>query len=143
MFLYKRLGKFTYHIIKPQENIKPFLLKWIGKEWKQDIEEFPDQPWGREWLELLSQMDFQLMKINLNEIILRMNLMNYHNVSYNFAEELEQRVMEMEESVLQGSSISPLLVNGRTMELMDGHTRYMILKKHSQVRCFAYVGFLR
>ena len=60
MFEYKKLGKFTYHIIRKKNKIKPFLLKWIGKEWEIDHEEFPDQQWTIEWLNLLAIMDFNL-----------------------------------------------------------------------------------
>ena len=47
---------------------------------------------------------------------------------------------EMEESILQGSSLGPLLVKKENMELMDGYTRYTILKKHKQKRTYVYLG---
>ncbi|MHA2281042.1 MAG: hypothetical protein ACXAC5_09330 [Promethearchaeota archaeon] len=68
--------------------------------------------------------------------------MKYKTDEYNFLEELNSRVEEMEESVLQGSSIGPLLINNDGMELMDGYTRYMILKKNLQKKTYAYLGLI-
>ncbi len=77
MFRYKKLGNFTYHIIRDKEKIKQFLLKWLGKEWQRDHEEFPDQPWTIEWLKLLHEGNFKLMTIDLEKINLREDLMDY------------------------------------------------------------------
>ncbi|KKK45147.1 MAG: hypothetical protein Lokiarch_12310 [Candidatus Lokiarchaeum sp. GC14_75] len=141
MFSYKNLGNFTYHIIKDKDKIKLVLLKWLGKEWKLDHEEFPDQPWTIEWLKLLPEMNYMLMTLDLEKINLREDLMKYKTDNYNFLEELNLRADEMEESVLQGSSIGPLIIKNNGFELMDGYTRYMILKKHQQKKVYAYVGF--
>ena len=140
MFKYKKLGKFTYHIIGKKNQIKPFLLQWIEKEWQIDHKEFPDQPWTIEWLNLLPNMEFKLIVVDLEKINLHLDLMNYKTDSYIFLEELNLRVEEMEEYLLQGSSIGPLIVNNENMELMDGYTRYMILKKNQQKRTYAFVG---
>jgi len=140
MFKYKKLGKFTYHIVGKKNQIKPFLLKWIEKEWQIDHKEFPDQPWTIEWLNLLPNMEFKLIVVDLEKINLHLDLMNYKTDSYIFLEELNLRVEEMEEYLLQGSSIGPLIVNNENMELMDGYTRYMILKKNQQKRTYAFVG---
>ena len=136
----KKLGKFTYNVIENHNRITPYLLKWIIKEWKQDIEEFPDQPWSKEWIELVHTMEFSLVQLELEIIRLRQDLMEYDNGSYNFSEHLKERATEMEESILRGSSIKPLLVNGENMELMDGYTRYTILKKHKQKLVYVYLG---
>ena len=140
MFRYKKLGKFTYHVITDRSKLKPFLLKWIGGEWEIDHKEFPDQLWTIEWLNLLPQFNFRLKKINLETIQLRQDLMNYETDTYNFVEKLKVRADEMEESILQGSSLGPLLVKKENMELMDGYTRYTILKKHQQKRTYVYLG---
>lgn len=142
IFRYKRLGKFTYHIIIDKNQIKPFLLKWISGEWKIDLEEFPDQKWTTEWLNLLPQFIFKLKKVELEKIHPRQDLMDYKSDSYNFREHLKVRVDEMEESLLQGSSLGPLLVKKENMELMDGYTRYSILKKHEQKKTYVYLGSL-
>lgn len=141
MFSYKKLGKFTYHIIRNTEEIKSFLLNWIVKEWQQDHEEFPDQRWTIEWLDLLPELKFKLSIVNIDDINLREDLLNYNSNNYNFLETLDNRGEEMEQSILQGSSIGPLIIRNEGFELMDGHTRYMILKKHQQDKTYAYVGF--
>jgi hypothetical protein len=53
---------------------------------------------------------------------------------------LRQRAEEREESILRGVSIEPLLINRDGFELMDGYTRYMVLKKYNQHEVYAYVG---
>jgi len=140
MFRHKKLDKFTYHVIGNKTKIKPFLLKWIGKEWQIDHNEFPDQQWTTKWLNLLPNMKFKLEVVDLDKINLHQDLMNYKTESYDFLEELNFRVEEMEISILQGSSIGPLIINKENLELMDGYTRYMILKKYQQKRAYAYMG---
>ena len=140
MFRHKKLDKFTYHVIGNKTKIKPFLLKWIGKEWQIDHNEFPDQQWTTKWLNLLPNMKFKLEVVDLDKINLHQDLMNYKTESYDFLEELNFRVEEMEISILQGSSIGPLIINKENLELMDGYTRYMILKKYEQKRTYAYLG---
>ena len=77
MFKYQKLGKFTYHIIRDLNDIKPFLLRWIEKEWKIDYNEFPDQKWTREWLNLLPKMKFQLQIVDLdNGYFIAVNIQN-------------------------------------------------------------------
>jgi len=86
-------------------------------------------------------MKFKLLIVDLGKINPRDDLMNYRKNNYSFLEELNLRVEEMEESFLRGSSIEPLIVNNVGWELMDGYTRFMILKKHKQKKIYAYVGF--
>ena len=85
-------------------------------------------------------MNFQVQIVDLNKNNLRKDLMNYKTENYNFFEELKDRAEEMEESILRGSSIEPLLINNKNMELMDGYTRYLVLKKHKEKKIYAYVG---
>jgi hypothetical protein len=143
MFKYQKLGKFTYHIISNKDEINPLLSKWLGREWKIDNKEFPDQIWTIKWLKLLPQLNFSLEIVQLSDIRLRKDLMNYKTKDYSFIEELMERLKEMEESILQGSSIGPLIINRNDMELMDGYTRYTILKKHAQDDVYVYVGSIK
>jgi len=53
---------------------------------------------------------------------------------------LKERADEREESMLRGVSIEALLVNRNGLELMDGYTRYTVLKWHGQKEVYAYVG---
>jgi len=98
MFKYKKLANFFFHIVGNKNKIKPFLLSWIGKEWQCDHEEFPDQKWTIEWLNLLHDMKFKLIVVELDNINLREDLINYKSDDYNFLEELNSRVEEMEVS---------------------------------------------
>jgi hypothetical protein len=71
---------------------------------------------------------------------LRKELMDFKRGTFRFIEELRKRAGEREESLLRGISLEPLVVNGDNMELMDGYTRYMVLRKHKQERVYAYVS---
>jgi hypothetical protein len=57
-----------------------------------------------------------------------------------FQMELKERADDREESILRGMSIEPLLVNRDGFELMDGYTRYTVLKRYQQKEVYAYVG---
>lgn len=140
MFEYTKLGNFTYNIIRDQRDIKPFLLKWIGKEWEADHAEFPDQAWTLEWLNSLKHMSFQLEIVDLDEIVPRADLMSYKNDGYSFKDELKERADEREESMMRGISIEPLIINKKGSELMDGYTRYTVLKRKGEKQVYAYVG---
>lgn len=60
--------------------------------------------------------------------------------SGDIAKELQARAEEREESMLRGVWIEPVIVNQSGLELMDGYTRYTVLKKHRQTEVYAYVG---
>ena len=91
-------------------------------------------------MQSLSEMTFKVEIVEFEKIIPRKDLMEYQIGSYNFIEELNRRASEREESMLRGISIEPLLVRGGDMELMDGYTRYMVLRKHRQDKLYAYIG---
>lgn len=101
-----------------------------------------DQLWTIEWLDLLSRMVFGLEELSLDQIQLRLDLMNYKTEADDFVASLTARAHEREESFLHGVSMEPLLVRHPGLELMDGYTRYMVLKKHGQRKVLAYVGTL-
>ncbi|MFX1571425.1 MAG: hypothetical protein ACFFB0_01645 [Promethearchaeota archaeon] len=64
-------------------------------------------------------MKFNLLIVDLDKINLRQDLIYFKSDSYNFFEELNLRVEEMEISLLLGCSIDPLIANNENMELMD------------------------
>ena len=136
---YRKLGDFTYNIL-PRTQIKPFLMEQLKREWETDHAEFPDQYSTIEWLALLPQMEFSLEILGLGEINLRQDVMSYRNDTYDFMTSLRERANERKESLLRGVSIEPLVVNGDGMELMDGYTRYIVLKEYQQENVYAYVG---
>ena len=136
---YRKLGDFTYNVL-PELQIKSFLMEYLKQEWEIDFTEFPDQHCTVEWLDLLARMEFTLEIIRLEEVRLRQELMNYRSDTYDFMASLRKRADERRESFLRGVSIEPLVVNGDNMELMDGYTRYVVLKEYRQESIYAYVG---
>jgi hypothetical protein len=139
---YLKLGDFTFNVL-PSLQIKPFLLEYLKKEWEIDHSEFPDQDWTIEWLDLLSKMEFTLEIVRLEEIRLRQELMSYRSDTYDFMVSLRGRADERKGSFLRGVSLEPLVVKGDNMELMDGYTRYIVLKEYQQENVYAYLGRTR
>jgi hypothetical protein len=111
-------------------------MKWILGEWEVDHNEAPDEEWTVEWMNLLPKMEFALETLKLDSIHLRADLMSVEG----FQVSLKERADEREESMLRGVSIEPLLINRNGTELMDGYTRYVVLKRHRQKEIYAYVG---
>ena len=141
MFEYLQLGRFTYNILKDKNVIKPFLMKWLWREWERDHVEFPDQKWTLEWLEGLKLMKFQLEIVRIGNIIPRAELMSYEKDGYSFTKELNERADEREESMMKGVSLEPLIIKKEGFELMDGYTRYLALKRLNEKQVYAYVGY--
>lgn len=135
-FEYRRLGKFTWHVLSEPPLIKACVLKWIMREWEIDHAEAPDEAWTVEWMQTLPRMEFRLDIIRLEDIRPRAELMRVDE----FRADLEGRADEREEAMLRGVSIEPLLVNGAGMELMDGYTRYTVLQRYAQSEAYAYIG---
>ena len=101
-----------------------------------DHSESPDEHWTVAWMNALPRMDFTLQIIRLDDICLNADLMSVEE----FQRSLKERADEREESVLRGISIEPLLVNQDGWELMDGYTRYTVLKRYKQQEVYVYVG---
>ncbi|MCI0550538.1 MAG: hypothetical protein L0287_06260 [Anaerolineae bacterium] len=135
-FEYRKLGKFTYHILAEAVTIKAYLLKWIMCEWEVDHSEAPEEHWTVEWMNALPNMEFALEILRLDDIHPHADLMSVED----FQTSLKERADEREEGMLRGVSIEPLLVNRNGLELMDGYTRYIVLKRHQQKEVYAYVG---
>ena len=135
-FEYHKLGDFTYHVLPDPLTIKDYLMKWIMREWEFDHNEAPDEKWTVEWMNVLPKMEFALEIIELEGIHPRSDLMSVED----FQTSLKERANDRDESMLRGVSIEPLLINRNGSELMDGYTRYMVLKRHAQKDVYAYVG---
>ena len=138
-FEYRKLSDFTYHVIADPTEIKTYLLKWIMREWETDHNEAPEEHWTVKWMKVLPQMEFALEIVNLEEIIPNADLMSVED----FQKRLEERADEREESILRGISIEPLLIDKNSFELMDGYTRYTVLKRYKQKEVYAYVGEMK
>ena len=135
-FEYRKLGDFTYHVLPDPITIKAYVMKWIMREWQVDHEEAPAEIWTVEWMNILPSMEFALEIIELDSIHPRADLMSVED----FQTSLKERADEREEGMLRGVSIEPLLINRNGSELMDGYTRYMVLKRYRQKEVYAYVG---
>jgi hypothetical protein len=135
-FEYRKLGNFAYHTLSEPQEIKTYLLKWIMREWELDHNEAPEEHWTVAWMNVLPNMDFRLEVISLEAIHLNTDLMRVED----FQVSLKERADEREEAMLRGVSIEPLLVNRDGFELMDGYTRYTVLKRYEQKEVYAYVG---
>lgn len=135
-FEYRRLGKFTYNVLTDPLTIKAYLTKWIMKEWESDHNETPDEHWTVEWMTVLPKMEFALEVLPLDDIHPNADLFSVED----FQRSLKERADEREEAMLRGVSTEALLVNRNGLELMDGYTRYTVLKWHGQKEVYAYVG---
>ena len=137
-FEYRKLGDFTYHVLPNPLTIKAYVMKWIMREWEVDHNEAPDEKWTVEWMSVLPKMEFALEILKLEGIHPRADLMSVED----FHTSLKERADEREESMLRGVSIEPLLMNRNGFELIDGYTRYVVLKRYGQKEVYTYVGFV-
>jgi hypothetical protein len=137
-FEYRKLGDFTYHLLTDPIEIKTYLMKWIMREWEIDHSEAPEEHWTVAWMEALPNMEFALEVVRLDRICPNADLMSVED----FQRSLKERADEREESMLRGITIEPLLVDRNGFALMDGYTRYTVLKGHDQPEVYAYVGSL-
>jgi hypothetical protein len=135
-FEYRKLADFAYNVLSNPDDIRAYLMKWIMREWEIDHNEAPDEHWTVAWMQALPQMTFALKVIRMDELRPNADLMRVSG----FRRSLEERAGEREQSMLRGVSIEPLLVDGSSFELMDGYTRYIVLKRHGQDTTYAYVG---
>jgi hypothetical protein len=135
-FEYRRLGKFTYNVLTDPLKIKAYLTKWIMKEWESDHKQMPDEHWTVEWMTVFPKMEFALEVLPVDDIHPNADLFSVED----FQRSLKERADEREEAMLRGVSIEALLVNRNGLELMDGYTRYTVLKWHGQKEVYAYVG---
>jgi len=106
------------------------------KEWESDHNEAPDEHWTVEWMKVFPRMEFALEVLPLDEIRPNADLFRVEE----FQKGLKERADDREESMLRGVSIEAILVNRNGFELMDGYTRYTVLKRHGQKEVYAYLG---
>ena len=135
-FEYRKLGDFTYHVLADPDHIKAYVMIWIMREWELDHKNAPNEHWTVEWMNVLPRMKFSLEFLDPGEIHPHPDLMSGEE----FLTSLQERANSLEESMLRGVSIEPLLVNREGFQLMDGYTRYTVLKKYNQSAVYAYVG---
>ena len=108
------------------------------KEWESDHNKAPDEHWTVEWMNVFPKMEFALEVLPLNYIHPNADLFSVEDFQRGL--KVKERADDREESMLRGVSIEALLVNRNGIELMDGYTRYAVLKRHGQKEVYAYVG---
>ena len=135
-FEYRKLGDLTYHVLSDPNEIESYLMKWVMREWESDHSQAPHEYWTVAWMEALPKMEFALEVIRLEEICPNTDLMSVEQ----FQRELKERADDREESILRGISVEPLLINRKGFELMDGYTRYTVLKRYEQKEVYVYMG---
>jgi hypothetical protein len=135
-FEYRRLGHFTYHFLTDPTLIKEQLTRWILFEWDLDYNQAPDEHWTLAWMQKLPKMEFSLAILPLDDIRPHPDLWKLEE----FQRSLQERANDREWSMLRGVSIEPLVVDQDGFQLMDGYTRYKVLKKYSQDKVYTYIG---
>lgn len=138
-FEFRKLGDFTYHVITNPDDIRSHVMKWVMGEWESDYNLAPDEHWTVQWMSVLPKMDFQLEIVRLEDIHPNADLFSVAQ----FHVELKERADDREESILRGMTIEPLLINRTGFELMDGYTRYTVIKRYQQKEVYAYVGTVK
>jgi len=139
-FSYVRLGAFTYNVVRDPSAATELLRYWLSREWQTDHAETPDEAWTLEWLTVLPRLSFHLAQLPLADVHPRPDLMSHRVGEYSFLSALRVRAAEREESVLRGVSIEPLVVFEPNGELMDGYTRYWLLREHGEQQVYAYLA---
>ena len=97
------------------------------------------------WLKTLSKRKWRIRVIEIEQIKLNPELMNYvdRKQGYVFQESLAQRQHELQEVIQSfGVVIWPLVIRGEGMQLVDGYCRYATLKAMGVSRVYVYVGVL-
>lgn len=139
----RRLERITYWVIDDPELIYDFINTEIRKEWETDAKSEHRDPEADPWLRALSRRRWSLEIVDIARIRLDPDIMNYVDPErgYVFSRSLAERSRELRESMkLGGVVISPLIVRGEDIQLIDGYCRYTTLKAMNVARVYSYVG---
>jgi len=139
-FAYERLGMFTYNVVRDPSAATEYLRFWLRREWEADHAEAPAEPWTVEWLAMLPRLGFRLAQLDLVSVHPRPDVMARGSGENSFVSELRVRAAERQESLLRGVSVEPLVVLERNGELMDGYTRYWVMREQGEPRVYAYLA---
>jgi len=139
-FAYERLGTFTYNVVRDPAAATEYLHFWLRREWEADHAEAPAEPWTVEWLAVLPRLIFRLAQLDLAAVHPRPDLMARGTGTNSFASELRVRAAERQKSLLRGVSVEPLVVLERNGELLDGYTRYWLMREQGESRIYAYLA---
>lgn len=141
----RRLDGITYWIIEDPDAIRDFINHELRKEWEEDARTEHRDPNEDTWLQTLSKRQWNLRTVNIDQINLDPQIMNYRDEEdgYVFRESLAKRSQELKETVERFAVVIwPLIVKKEGFMLVDGYCRYTTLKALEISRTYAYVGSL-
>jgi len=141
----RRLDGITYWVIEEPEAITEFINIQVRREWEEDVKDIPNDPARDPWLSTLSQREWKLEIVRIDEPKIDPEVMNFIDpkTGYNFPERLKQRRKEMRKSIEKyGIVIWPIILRKEDMQVLDGYCRYTALKELGVSRLYAYVGRL-
>ena len=141
----RRLDGITYWVIEEPEAITDFINMQVRREWEEDVKDIPNDPARDPWLSTLSQREWKLEIVRIDEPKIDPEVMNFIDpkTGYNFPERLKQRRKEMRKSIVKyGIVIWPIILRKEDMQVLDGYCRYTALKELGVSRLYAYIGSL-
>jgi hypothetical protein len=141
----RRLEGITYWVIEDKEGIFDFVNKEIRREWEEDARSEHRDPEQDEWLATLAKRKWELQILDLNQIKLNPDIVNYADAKtgYVFSDNLAKRRKELQESIeAYAAIIWPLIVRKDDMQLVDGYCRFETLRNTKVSKTYAYMGSL-
>ena len=141
----RRLDGITYWVIEDPDAIHDFINYELRKEWEEDARTEHRDPKEDTWLQTLSKRQWDLRTVNIDQIRLDPQIMNYRDAEerYVFQVSLAKRSQELKETVERFAVVIwPLVVREEGFMLVDGYCRYTTLKALKIPRTYAYVGSL-
>lgn len=141
----RRLDGITYWVIEDPEAIHDFIGNEIRKEWEADARSEGREASQDLWLKTLSKRRWSLGIVEIDQIRLNPNIMNYVDDvrGHNFSEELSKRSEELRKAIKEYCTVIwPVIVRKEDFMLVDGYCRYAALKTMDIQRVYAYIGTL-
>lgn len=141
----RRLNGITYWVMEDPEAIRDFINDELRKEWEEDARSEHRDPNEDTWLLTLSKRLWNLRTVNIDQINLDPQIMNYRDAEkgYVFQVSLAKRSQELKEAVERFAVVIwPLIVKKEGFMFVDGYCRYTTLKALKIPRTYAYVGSL-
>jgi hypothetical protein len=141
----RRLEGIAYWVIEDSRGIHDFINTEIRKEWEADAQFECRKPSEDSWLKTLLKRKWRLRVTEINRIEPAPRIMNLVDKKrgYDFVDELNNRVRELQTSIREYSTVIwPLIVREEDFQLVDGYCRYHALRKMNVRRTYTYMGKL-
>ena len=142
----RRLEGITYWVIDDTEGIRDHINTEIRKEWEADARSERRNPSEDPWLNTLAKRKWNLEVVNINEIKLNPDVMNYvdNERGYDFGDSLKKRARDLQREIeTYALVIWPVIVRKEDRLLVDGYCRYSVLKAMKIREIYAYLGSLQ